>query len=283
MNDSYVINLDLDPRAGYDTLHNGPSHAQRSSMIDDAAQQYFLYNLHHCANGESNDHRVEDQSCNASNENNEEHNNRSEDNATNANGNGAHRNEDAPTDNNVAANDDASGNGGEAAAEENPNSELSEDFPVSPEIRALLVVLKRYVPYVLILLVKIVYDHCLGILNLFLLFVTFICANNDLKREIAKQHNRSWLTLWRILFQIFGCFFLISYVFGDELPIFYPQPTTMWELLWFVAVMDFSIKLATIAIKVLLTCLPLRLLAVPKRVRDFFLDIWEIEFWKESI
>ncbi|XP_046819487.1 RING finger and transmembrane domain-containing protein 2-like isoform X3 [Vespa crabro] len=110
----------------------------------------------------------------------------------------------------------------------------------NPEAAELLRILQRYVPYILILLVKGIYDHRAGILNFIVLLSTFICANNDLKHEIAKQQNRSWTSLLSIM-----CFIA--------------------ELLWSVVVTDFVLKLITIVFKVILTCLPVRLLAFHKR------------------
>lgn len=161
--------------------------------------------------------------------------------------------------------DEGNNNSDDSSIAENVST--SEELPINPEIRALLLMIKSYLPYVLILTAKIVYDHVEGIINLLLCLLTFIKVNNDLKREIAKQQNRSWLTLLRILCQIAACFFVVSVVFGEEIFIsFYKEPVTMLELLWSVAIMDFALKLITVALKVLLTCLPTGLLAIPKRV-----------------
>lgn len=133
----------------------------------------------------------------------------------------------------------------------------------SPETRELLRVLQRYVPYIFILLTKGIYDHRAGILNFIVLLTTFVYANNDLKNEIAKQHNRSWTSLLSIMCFIGGCFVFINMVF--EIRIFTAQPLTISELLWSVVVTDFVLKLITIIFKAILTCLPVRLLAFHKR------------------
>lgn len=143
----------------------------------------------------------------------------------------------------------------------------------SPEAAELLRLLQRYVPYILILLVKGIYDHRAGILNFIVLLSTFICANNDLKHEIAKQQNRSWTSLLSIMCFIAGCFLFLNVMF--EIHIFTTQPLSISELLWSVIVTDFVLKLITIVFKVILTCLPVRMLAFHKRVSNSFLCLQE--------
>lgn len=165
----------------------------------------------------------------------------------------------------------------EAANEvaENHNNNASENtnsgnVQISPETRAMLKQLQQYVPFVSILLTKGLYDHRAGILTFVVLLVTFIHANNDLKREIAKQHNRSWSLLMLILCYITACIVFVVYTFNFYTLTPYAEPVTIWELLCYVTVMDFFLKLITIICKVLLTCLPVRLLAFQNRVNIYF-------------
>ncbi|KAK2580102.1 hypothetical protein KPH14_012380 [Odynerus spinipes] len=156
----------------------------------------------------------------------------------------------------------------EVAAETHNNNNNADEITQnalqrSPETRELLRVLQRYVPYILILLTKSIYDNRAGILNFIVLLTTFVYANNDLKHEIAKQHNRSWTSLLSILFFIVGCFLFVNVLF--EIHVFIAQPLTFSELLCSVVVTDFVLKLITIIFKVILTCLPVRLLAFHKR------------------
>ncbi|XP_015184456.1 PREDICTED: RING finger and transmembrane domain-containing protein 2 isoform X2 [Polistes dominula] len=133
----------------------------------------------------------------------------------------------------------------------------------SPETVLLLRVLQKYFPYILILLVKGAYDQRLEIINITLLFVTFLYTNNNLKNEIAKQQNRSWFLLLLIMCFIAGCFFILNVIF--DINVSTTQPLSLSELIWSVIATDIIIKLITIAFKVILTCLPLRLLACHKR------------------
>jgi len=137
---------------------------------------------------------------------------------------------------------------------------------ISLEGRALLKQLQQYIPFVTILLAKSLYDLRAGILMFIVLLITFIHANNDLKREIAKQQNRSWSLLMLILGYITACIVFVGYTFDLHTLAPYAEPLTIWDLLCYVAVMDFFLKLITIVCKILLTCLPVRLLAFQNRV-----------------
>ncbi|KAF5301160.1 hypothetical protein FQA39_LY10838 [Lamprigera yunnana] len=131
------------------------------------------------------------------------------------------------------------------------------------EIQQSLEVFQKYLPFLLILLSKSLYDHCEGIFNLIILFVTFIHSNSVVKREATAQARRSLRKLFGALFYISVCFAFIAYVFEEESfyknLIFIPpskQPTTVWSLLWTACVIDFILKLITIVFKIFLTLLP---------------------------
>ncbi|KAL0131959.1 hypothetical protein PUN28_000020 [Cardiocondyla obscurior] len=142
---------------------------------------------------------------------------------------------------------------------------------INPEARAMLKQLQQYIPFVIILLAKCLYDHRAGILTFIVLLVTFIHANNDLKREIAKQHNRSWSLLMLILCYITACIVFVVYTFNLYTLAPYAEPLTIWDLLCYVTIMDFFLKLITIVCKVLLTCLPVRLLAFQNRGKFYLM------------
>lgn len=154
------------------------------------------------------------------------------------------------------------------------NTIIDNNGQISPEARTLLKQLKQYVPFVTILFAKSLYDHRTRILMYVVLLITFIHANNDLKREITKQYNRNWSLLMWILGYITACIVFVSYTFDLHIFVPYAEPLTLWDLLCYVIVMDFFLKLITIICKVLLTCLPVRLLAFQNRVSIF--DLSEI-------
>lgn len=70
---------------------------------------------------------------------------------------------------------------------ENEEESVSEVIAQIPEARALINAIRRYTPYICILLAKSCYDHLDGILHFFTLFVTFSHANWVVRQEIGKQ------------------------------------------------------------------------------------------------
>lgn len=163
-------------------------------------------------------------------------------------------------------------------------------------------VLLKYVPFVLILLAKAVYDFHEGIFILVILFGTFTHANTTVKHEALKRARRSIWTLSVELCYIFVCIISIHYLFEDDLHNFnmilnlvlirtFNHPLTVLNLLWIVTItgkfqklpliryciflppclyimlsLDFTLKLITVMIKIMLTMLPGRIIEFIKRV-----------------
>ncbi|KAK4881102.1 hypothetical protein RN001_004421 [Aquatica leii] len=131
------------------------------------------------------------------------------------------------------------------------------------EIQQSLEVFQKYLPFLLILIAKGLYDHCEGIFDLIVLFVTFLHTNSVVKREATTQARRSLTKLLAALCYILVCFAFIGYVFQDEklyLNLVFIPPykhlTNVWALLWTACVTDFILKLITIIFKIFLTMLP---------------------------
>lgn len=154
----------------------------------------------------------------------------------------------------------------------NPEEGAAEILRQSPETRALLSFLYKYVPFLLILLGKGIYDHRAGILIFVALFVTFSHANSVVKREIAKQGRRSLVSLFVIVCNLCFCILFIYYIFQDQKlylsMVFIPpysQPLSVWDLLWIVGVTDFVLKLITILLKTAVAAFPAVVLPYQKR------------------
>ncbi|XP_076181672.1 ring finger protein, transmembrane 2 isoform X2 [Ptiloglossa arizonensis] len=139
------------------------------------------------------------------------------------------------------------------------------------DTRALLTVFQKYIPLVFILFIKVLYDHRVGILNFIVLLVTFNHANNVVKREIRKQHNKSWMSLLFITCCILGCMRFINFEYAQHTFFSYTQPLTIWELLWSVLITDFILKLITVICKIFVTCLPAKLLTLRKRGKYYLM------------
>ncbi|KAJ8920371.1 hypothetical protein NQ315_005236 [Exocentrus adspersus] len=159
---------------------------------------------------------------------------------------------------------------------DNNNTEDQERMQTVIEAQECLKVLLKYVPFILILLAKSVYDYHEGIFILVILFVTFAHSNSTIKKEAVKRQRRSIATLSLELVYIFVCLVFIHYVFEDDLHNFnivlnlvlirtFTHPLSVWNLLWIVIITDFVLKLFTVSIKILVTMLPGAVLEFKKR------------------
>lgn len=144
------------------------------------------------------------------------------------------------------------------------------------EAQQFLAVVLKYVPFLLILLAKGLYDHHEGIFNMIVLFAVFANADHVVKKEATKRARRSFSKLGLALLYIFCCNAFILYLFQDEKLylnlIFirtYNKVLTVWDLLWFVTITDFILKLITVAIKICITVLPERVIPFQKRVSKY--------------
>lgn len=146
------------------------------------------------------------------------------------------------------------------------------NMEVAAETKAALVTLLRYVPFLLILLVKSLYVHREGILSLVILFITFVHCNNVVKKEATKGPKRNKSKLLLALLYIVICITFINYMFEEEqlyrhlvLMHVFIKSLTVLDLLWFVAVNDFMLKLVTISIKIVVTLMPGAVIQFKKR------------------
>lgn len=163
---------------------------------------------------------------------------------------------------------------------DNNNAEDPDRLQAVIEAQQFLKYLLKYVPFILILLAKSVYDYHEGIFILLILFITFAHTNSALKKEIIKRQRRNLVTLAIELLYIVACLLFIHFVFSDDLHNFnvvlnlvlirtFTHPLTVWNLLWIVTITDFTLKLITVTVKILLTMLPAAIIEFKKRVRLF--------------
>ncbi|XP_056634828.1 RING finger and transmembrane domain-containing protein 2 [Diorhabda sublineata] len=159
---------------------------------------------------------------------------------------------------------------------DNNNTENDERNQTVAEAQQFLKVLSKYVPFVLILIAKSLYDYHDGIFILAVLFITFAHTNSVVKRETIKRQRRSKGSLALELLYIIVCLLFIHYVFADDLHDFnvilnlvlirsFTHTLTVWNLLWIVTITDFTLKLLTVSVKILLTMLPGAVLDFKKR------------------
>ncbi|KAJ3640946.1 hypothetical protein Zmor_027478 [Zophobas morio] len=144
------------------------------------------------------------------------------------------------------------------------------------EAQQFLQVVLQYVPFILILLAKAVYDYHDSIFILVILFATFAHTNSAVKKETTKRDRRSLGTLAIELLYIFACCVFVHYIFEDEMSNYnvvfhlvlirtFTEPLTVGKLLWIVTITDFALKLVTVTVKILLTMLPEKIVPFQKR------------------
>lgn len=166
-----------------------------------------------------------------------------------------------------------------AAPNPDPNDGLvNETFAQLPQARTFLTTLNRYIPYIVILLAKYVYDEIDGILDLFALLITFSHANWVVRQEIAKQKQRGILPLLRELLYIVLVIAIIGFMLEKKsifLSIIFTSslthPFTLKNLLFSVGITDLILKLITVGIKILITLLPPTLIEYKGRGRIYLM------------
>lgn len=146
------------------------------------------------------------------------------------------------------------------------------------EIQQTLEIVQKYLPFILILIAKSLYDHCNEVLYLAIVLGTFIHANSIVKREATKRSRRSLSKLFVTLLYVFASVAFIIYVYKDEklhlnLMFIRPPSSTVWELLWTCVLTDFILKLITIAFKIMLTMLSAKIVPFQKQVINILYQI----------
>ncbi|XP_044761697.1 RING finger and transmembrane domain-containing protein 2 [Coccinella septempunctata] len=162
------------------------------------------------------------------------------------------------------------------ASEDTNNASEGENLQTVVEAQQMLQVILKYIPFILILLAKGIYDYHEGIFIILIMLITFANANSTVRREATKRHRRSISSLGVALLYIAACLLFIHFIFDDEFHKFndvlnlalirtFQHPLTVWNLMWIVVVTDFVLKLLTIVIKILFSMLPGRILGFQKR------------------
>ncbi|CAH1800993.1 unnamed protein product [Owenia fusiformis] len=168
-------------------------------------------------------------------------------------------------------------------------SELS-----SQQLKLLWVFLQKGLPFLLLLLAKVLYNHRLGILVCIGLFGTYWHANTAIKKQIAHRARESTTktvltTLWLVTF-ISGNIFFIYYVFEDQqlyrsLYFFPPNmeelpELDMWTLLWVVGMTDFVAKFGGMIIKSLIAAMPVQCMPYKARGKYYLMVEETVQFYR---
>lgn len=120
----------------------------------------------------------------------------------------------------------------------------------------------RNISFILILLLKFVYDNFQGLFVFVSLFSIFYHVNKETGSRIAFHTNLSIKRVFLTSFSIAGCIFFILFVSGYEQHhgtlIFLPptyEKITLWQLFWIISMSDLLIKFVTVSIKIYIACL----------------------------
>ncbi|XP_062398496.1 RING finger and transmembrane domain-containing protein 2 isoform X2 [Sardina pilchardus] len=154
--------------------------------------------------------------------------------------------------------------------------------PALSELKAVVSWLQRGIPFILILLVKVCFQHKLGIAVCIGMASTFAFANSALKHQVSLREERSvFVTLWIVVF-LAGNIAYLYYTFSSEElynSLIFAKPSInsfdFFDLIWVVGITDFVLKYITIGFKCIILFLPKILLAFKSRGK-FYLIIEEL-------
>ncbi|KAM6465080.1 E3 ubiquitin-protein ligase RNFT1 [Liasis olivaceus] len=148
------------------------------------------------------------------------------------------------------------GHPGGSAVEEQRDSSLS-------EFKYLLQWLHRSVPYILILSIKVLMQHIIGISLGIGLLTTFMYANKAIVNQVFLRERCSRLRCTWLLLFLTGSSVLLYYTFYSQslhYSLVLLSPTVnflnFWEVLWIVGVTDFVLKYLFMSSKCMILLLP---------------------------
>lgn len=131
-------------------------------------------------------------------------------------------------------------------------------------------------PFIILLMSRIMWDHRLGILVFIGMFGAFFHSNNTIRRQVAlKERRLNRISLWTVSF-LTGNIFFVYYVFHRqqlEMCLIFNKPNFLrmdvWTVFWCVGITDFVIMFGTMALKSVIIVLPRRLIPFRKRGKVF--------------
>lgn len=155
---------------------------------------------------------------------------------------------------------------------EDGSDEPGTPAPALSELKAAIAWLQKGLPFILILLAKVCFQHKLGIAVCIGMASTFAYANLTVKHQVSLREKRSVLTaLWILVFLIGNMVFLYYTFSTQELYkslIFLKtsvESMDFFDLLWIAGITDFVLKYITIGFKCLVLILPRIILAFKTR------------------
>ncbi|XP_055847595.1 RING finger and transmembrane domain-containing protein 2 [Episyrphus balteatus] len=165
---------------------------------------------------------------------------------------------------------------GATAQQRNP-LEIDEDNLVYELVVKVLSHFVRYLPFIGIVLLKAIYDHWLGIIDVLVLHTVVYQVNKSLCEQVTKMSQKSLGLLFRdylLLTFVLVYRFMMAHSQPDYFGLLLNtaiDPKSLGQLLYAVAVNDLILKLITIKIKILVTALPTDVIKHKSRGRLFAL------------
>jgi len=194
-------------------------------------------------------------------------------NATETNGNGSFSAENTGADPNSEATESNDAEDGGSAGDANANSPRS-------LLRTILPLMSKGVPFLLLIFVKVLWEHSLGILVMLGLSLTFWHANKMLKNQVSLKERRSLVVLAWIVVFLTSDVYLIFLVFqsqelGNALILLDTKIDEasfgLWHLLWVAGITDFVVRFGAITLKSIVVALPRKWLPYKYRGKYYLL------------
>lgn len=119
--------------------------------------------------------------------------------------------------------DQARAEGGDAAPS-TPDDDGEESVPglfrqilgQNPELRTTLGLMERYIPCVILLATKLMFDHGTGLVVFVCLLITSFHSNAVVRQQVSRHDRRSVSALVAVMVYLVACIVLIYFVFQDE-------------------------------------------------------------------
>jgi len=152
----------------------------------------------------------------------------------------------------------------------------------NPEVYSLLRSFLRYLPFVILVLLKEIYEHTTDIFLILGLFATFTHANNTVKHQVSRQAKRELSSLGVIILNIITCMLFVYFLGGNNelnqslflFPLSLSTPISLPSLVWKVVIMDHILKLGIVLIKAIITAVSPRVFQLSSRGKYFvFIEI----------
>ncbi|KAK9391608.1 RING finger and transmembrane domain-containing protein 2-like [Crotalus adamanteus] len=183
--------------------------------------------------------------------------------------------------------------------EETPDDQPGTPAPALPELKVVISWLQDGLPFIIILLAKLCFQHKLGIALCLGMASTFAYANSALREQVSLKEKRSVFVIFWIVVFLAGNTLYLLYTFNSQQlynSLIFLKPNLekldFFDLMWMVGITDFVLKYLTIALKCLVVALPKIILAVKSKgmfylvieeVSQLFRSLVPIQLWYKYI